>query len=327
MKKNLSLILVASFALVGCGAASTTAQPSLNLANRGWRNYYVKGEEVDLRGLIANYYSSPDASAQSVNVTSNMISGFSTESTGEKQMTVSYQGLSKTISYTVYDFESSKYELPNDLIGGINKIWHYDSSTKTIKYSEYSSYKQIRDSFDNPTKKIEGTYTHSVNKDGYACFRFKADNNDYEYAVDGEYIKVYSYAYENNVKTSESTSQIGVGAKYDAANVKLPQKSVIYTSEKTDQDWGDQKKAKHMAFVVDENYDVKVYAEIEMITDVTSLTPVLTFTFDMSYLSNGNSVGYKSESGSVTVRTSEGSATYTVTWNDRLSISGLSPIA
>ena len=82
-----------------------------------------------------------------------------------------------------------------------------------------------------------------------------------------------------------------------------------------------------MAFVVDENYDVKVYAEIEKITDVTSLTPVLTFTFDMSYLSNGNSVGYKSESGSVTVRTSEGSATYTVTWNDRLSISGLSPIA
>ena len=324
MKKGIAVFLISTIALVGCGSVTTNDKPRLEVGSLGWRNYYLKGESIDLRGLVAKYYVSVESNAEVLPATSEMISGFSTESEGTKSLTVSYKGISATVSYKVFDFAADKYAFQNDLIIGTNQIVHYEASSKSIVIGRYASYKEIRDNYGSPSsEKIQGTYTWSVNVDEDPCFRFESESREVEFAVADGYCNVYRYSFSENTRTSASTSRMPVNSSYNKDTVVLPNKNVLYTKNEAVKDDVD-KKNKYIAFMVDDSYNMKVYAEEEEITSVSGLTPVVTLTLDKSILTTNNAVAFRdSEFGSVTYRSSG----YSVTWNDHLSISGLQATA
>ena len=292
MKKGLSLLFISSLLMVGCGPNSNPS-PYMEIGNLGWRSNYVKGEEINLQGLVAKYYSDVGAEADIASVTKEMISDFDTTTAGEKYLKVTYRGFSKTIKYEVFDFDNARYSFINNYIYGVNKIWHYNSTTKTISNRTYDSYIQIRDNFDVPKTKQEASYTLSVNKDKDPAFRFYFGDEELEFTCYDNSFKLYGYQMNNKtrreVRSETASSVIG----YDKDSVIKPTAGVLYNSNKSDKDYGDEKKYKFAAFTVDSNLNVNVYLEEYKIIDISTLTPIFSFSGMDSYLANDNSVNFE----------------------------------
>jgi len=105
-KKALLLLLVV--ALVLCGTFMTACKSEtkdqevvmISVQENSFGSVYVAGERLDLTNakLVLRYL---DGSLKVIPITADMISGFDTATTGEKTFSVTYDGITATVSYRV----------------------------------------------------------------------------------------------------------------------------------------------------------------------------------------------------------------------------------
>jgi hypothetical protein len=103
MKKNsiiALLVMVLAFStlcLVGCLPAS-----SAYIKVTGLKTEYIVGEQLDTSSATIQYYSSAAAQTYTpATLTTDMVSGFSSETVGTFTMTITYNKLSTTVDYVV----------------------------------------------------------------------------------------------------------------------------------------------------------------------------------------------------------------------------------
>ena len=143
MKKNLfkvltafALVICSTFALTGCfgGEAKITA---IDLA-QSFKTQYEIGETLDVsNGIIKVTYE--DDTQKDVVVTESMVSGFNTQTAGQKTMVVTYKDSTKTVSYTVTGprLEEERYLWYNNTSSMANCIYFYKQGD-TYVYVQYS---------------------------------------------------------------------------------------------------------------------------------------------------------------------------------------------
>ena len=121
--------------------------------------YYAVGDSINLENAKVKY------GENYVTITDNMVSGFSTATAGEKKMTVSYEGKSITINYTVFE-------------NVVNNAWY------TCSLGEGSGYTYIKFNLQNKTMT------------GFTCD--VSNIND----VDFDEQNTFTYEYTQNVNSS-----------------------------------------------------------------------------------------------------------------------------
>lgn len=84
------------------------AVPALNIIkksndgisiNTSFKTEYYMGEKLDLTGGTLNY--TKDGNTKQVNITSDMVNGFTSVSSGTRTLVISYQGFTCTVPYTI----------------------------------------------------------------------------------------------------------------------------------------------------------------------------------------------------------------------------------
>lgn len=105
MKKNLfkvlapiALLLCISSILTGCFSGGNPKVKAIEI-NHSFKTIYQQGEDLDVTGgkLTVTY---SDNKQTSVEITSDMISGFTTGALGERNLVITYGGKTCTVEYT-----------------------------------------------------------------------------------------------------------------------------------------------------------------------------------------------------------------------------------
>ena len=93
-----AMILVVPFAIVGCG---NKIEEGIKI-HTNFKTEYDVGEVLDLaNGKIT--YTNEDGKKVVVALQADMISSFNTQTPGEREMIITYQGCTVLVPYTVYD--------------------------------------------------------------------------------------------------------------------------------------------------------------------------------------------------------------------------------
>ena len=101
------LIFVTAVCLTGC---SERKAEKITLAPNSFATGYQVDTALDLNGaFIVQHFA--DDNTKRIQITPDMVSGYDTSTTGTKTLTVSYNGLSVTHSYRVYNPENAAKEI------------------------------------------------------------------------------------------------------------------------------------------------------------------------------------------------------------------------
>ena len=98
-KTKLSIILLSLLALVLTTTLTACGDKNSIKINTAFKTTYYLNEELDVTGGILDY--TVDSKTTQVAITESMISGFSTETVGTRNLVITYEGCSLTVSYTV----------------------------------------------------------------------------------------------------------------------------------------------------------------------------------------------------------------------------------
>lgn len=83
---------------VGCGAGEPEAKDGISVSTSFINDYY-QGQDLDVTGGVLAY--TKDGETVDVNITSDMISNFDSSKVGSGSMTITYEGFTTTVNYTV----------------------------------------------------------------------------------------------------------------------------------------------------------------------------------------------------------------------------------
>lgn len=99
-RKSLCIIFVLLFASAILFSACASNGPYIEVI--GLKTEYYIGDELDISSIKVHYYASKKSSEfEEIELTADMITGFSTTEVGTFTMTISYNNISKSVSYSV----------------------------------------------------------------------------------------------------------------------------------------------------------------------------------------------------------------------------------
>lgn len=124
----LSLMLIVVFLFCGIiftGCSGQEVEESgIKIESQFKTEYYI-GEEIDVSGGIIDY--TENGKTEKVDITTDMISDFSSQTTGTRPLLITYKNYSITLNYTIKNF-------PEFFTSGIYR------STKMLTYNEADCY-------------------------------------------------------------------------------------------------------------------------------------------------------------------------------------------
>lgn len=170
---------------------------------------YIIGEDLDLNGAKLKVLYNNNSEVET-NIVSSMVTGFSTETTGNFTLTITYEGFSLTRNYIV-----SKQVSGISLVGTIRTLYATNEALDTngaklkVVYADNTSEEiEILNSmvtgFDTSsvgTRYLVITYLGSTITQSYEVI--EADN----YA--GNYVADYDYGYDHNYVVKEGNAEAG----------------------------------------------------------------------------------------------------------------------
>lgn len=213
----LLLVLIPCFVMYGCGNNGEPTLKSISLSSN-IRTVYYLNENVDFKDAKLSLNYSNDET-KTVEITDDMLEGFSTFTPGEKTLKINYEDKTISINYLVADFRLGKYSLtkqevyvvdsdnrisetnyPSNVcylqfnLNGTCKLMekesHYDEELKETVYAENFSLKQ--------------TYVWEIRNGKVVLYTpenatYIILNNDYNILyggiIDGIYETIFTYVY------------------------------------------------------------------------------------------------------------------------------------
>lgn len=170
---------------------------------------YIIGEDLDLNGAKLKVLYNNNSEVET-NIVSSMVTGFSTETTGNFTLTITYEGFSLRRNYTV-----SKHVSEISLVGTIRTLYATNEALDTngaklkVVYADNTSEEidilhSMVTGFDTSsvgTRYLVITYLGSTITQSYEVI--EADN----YA--GNYVVDYDYGYDHNYVVKEGNAEAG----------------------------------------------------------------------------------------------------------------------
>ena len=178
----LCFILPCTLLLVACGGDTKYIEVV------GVSNLYIVGDELDYENAEVHYFESEtSANYQTIDLTADMVSGFSTSTVGTREMIITYDGLECKITYSVYTMDSVLESAKNNLLTNSFKILQsegeYNSISEAI-YNKQCLYFSISSDFDydNDYDYTSETWAMMQNSEMYMYLKeYSSELNDYSY--------------------------------------------------------------------------------------------------------------------------------------------------
>lgn len=124
--------------------APTPSNPVVTIAIDGnLKDDFYKGESLNIEGINV-FLTYQDATTETIVLSNNMISGFDTSTTGEKTLTITYEGKTFTHDYSVHEVRATNIEIETpfktnyytgsvlDITGGKVNATYENGTTETI---------------------------------------------------------------------------------------------------------------------------------------------------------------------------------------------------
>lgn len=242
-----------------------------------WKSVYMVGEDLSLDGLKIKYYPSVENlnDYQSVNVTLDMVENFDSSSAGNKTFTIKYKGLeTPKISYVVVEYTPFTVDytfcIDDNVVANINSASNKATITSYACFSDYVTCNGV-------TTQIDLMRTVERNQS----------------LLDDNYLSALSFTYQNrkisyvNIPNENSIIMITNETTTTSQTAKSLISPNLTATYKSDVD--------ENGYVViakfDQNYGLNVYL-VEDGTDISTTTPIATFTAENCVLQPGNIFKY-----------------------------------
>lgn len=183
----------AGCSLSGNNTQQEVAQDGISIHTPFKTTYYV-GESLDVTGGIINY--KVDGHATPVNVTLNMVTGFSSDNPGTRDLIITYQGYTTIITYTV-----------NEIPAFLTSNAVYESKTKIDMNGTLSRLK-IR--YDGTYLKICPVNDSAEDYDYYNIPSYHGWDSDYSYSF-----STSAKEFVNGTWSANETTIIDTGTGYN----------------------------------------------------------------------------------------------------------------
>lgn len=174
----LILVLIPCLVMYGCGNKSDPTLDSISLTSE-IRTVYYLNENIDFKDAKLSFVNSNNET-QKIDLTAEMIEGFSTETSGAKTLKINYEDKTISVDYLVIDFQLGKYNLTKEEVFTAyttNKLSTTNYTTEIYQYLQFN---------------LNGTCSHMERKS-----QIDKNTNETVYAAEFSLKQTYTWEIRN----------------------------------------------------------------------------------------------------------------------------------